>query len=135
MEQSFATTIGTTYTLRLDPGVFGGEGNGAEIDQTLRMQVLGNSGGTTVLNKTVTIRGSAAGFVWAPQTHTFVADSTSTILRLSDASASGLGTDLFVDNVRVQAGTLPPSSLTIQSTPAAGKAITIAQPDLAGQSG
>ncbi|MCP5531676.1 MAG: DUF642 domain-containing protein [Akkermansiaceae bacterium] len=135
VEQSFATTIGTTYTLRLDPGVFGGEGNGAEIDQTLRMQVLGNSGGTTVLNKTVTIRGSAAGFVWAPQTHTFVADSTSTILRLSDASTSGLGTDLFVDNVRVQAGTLPPSSLTIQSTPAAGKAITIAQPDLAGQSG
>ncbi|MCP5547066.1 MAG: hypothetical protein H7A50_06805 [Akkermansiaceae bacterium] len=36
---------------------------------------------------------------------------------MSDASTSGQELDLFVDNVRVRAGTLPPSSLTIHRPP------------------
>lgn len=131
VEQSFATTAGTTYTLRLDVGAYGGP-NGAAVAQTLNIAVVGSG---NVLSKSVTVQGAASSFVWAPQTFTFTANSASTILRFSDGSSTGAGTDLFVDNVRVQSGILPPSILTVTTTPLAGKAITVATTDLAGQGG
>ncbi len=130
VEQSLATVAGTTYTLRLDVGVYGGP-NGAAITQTLNIAAVGTS---TVLSKSVTVQGTTSTFVWAPQTFTFTANSASTILRFSDGSSTGAGTDLFVDNVRVQSGTLAPSILTVNTTPDPGKAITVTQADLAGQS-
>ncbi len=127
--QQFNTVVGTTYTVQLDVGVYGGPG-GASIDQTLDIRAIGVG---IPLNRTVTVRGNSSSFVWAPQTFTFTADSAATTLRLADASSTGAGTDLFVDNVRIRAGVLPPSTLTVASTPAAGKAITVNTPDLAGQ--
>jgi lysophospholipase L1-like esterase len=128
VQQSFATTPGTVYTLQLDPGVYGGP-NGAAITQTLNINVVGNA---MLLAKSVTIQGTTSTFVWAPQTFTFTADSNTSTLILADGSSSGAGTDLFVDNVRVRAGTLAPSTLTVTSTPDLGKVVT-ATPDLAEQ--
>ncbi|RYD22127.1 MAG: tandem-95 repeat protein, partial [Verrucomicrobiaceae bacterium] len=129
VEQALATVAGTTYTLRLDVGVYGGP-TGAAVAQTLNIAAVGSS---TVLSKSVTVQGTTSTFVWAPQTFTFTANSASTILRFSDGSSTGNGTDLFVDNVRVQSGTLAPSIMTVTTTPDPGKAITVTQPDLAGQ--
>lgn len=128
VQQSFATTPGTVYTLQLDPGVYGGP-SGAAITQTLNINVVGNA---MLLSKSVTIQGTTSTFVWAPQAFTFTADSNTTTLILADGSSTGAGTDLFVDNVRVRAGTLAPSTLTVTSTPAAGKVVT-ATADLAEQ--
>jgi len=128
-QQSFATTAGTTYTLQLDVGAYGGT-NGSGAAQTLNISVIGNA---ILLNKNVTVQGTTSTFVWSAQTFTFTADSSQTTLFLADASATGQGMDLFVDSVRVRAGTLAPSTMTVNTTPAAGKAITVATADMAGQ--
>jgi Protein of unknown function (DUF642) len=91
------------------------------------------SANSILLNRSVTIQGTTSTFVWAPQTFTFTANSTTSIIILSDGSSTGAGTDLFVDNVRVRSGTLAPSIMTVNTTPDAGKSITVNTPDLAGQ--
>ncbi|MEO5914515.1 MAG: Ig-like domain-containing protein [Luteolibacter sp.] len=128
--QSFGTTIGTSYTLQLDVGAYGGP-SGAPVSQTLNIGVVGSG---TLLSKSVTLVGGAGNAIaWAPRTYTFTANSTTTFLYLSDGSATSNGTDLFVDNVRVRSGTQAPSTILVNSTPANGKVITVATPDLAGQ--
>ncbi|MEO5914296.1 MAG: cadherin-like domain-containing protein [Luteolibacter sp.] len=126
--QTLATTVGTTYTLQLDvsayaPGISG-------ISQSLNVAVEGSG---ILLSRTVSIVSSGTTTVWAPQTFTFTANTTATTLFLADASSTGNGTDLFVDNVRIRPGTLAPVTLAVNSTPAAGKVITVSTPDLAGQ--
>jgi|GEM_PF-1483323 len=129
VEQSFTTTPGTTYTLQLDVGSYGGPA-GAAVSQTLNIGVVGSS---TLLTRSVTVPGSTSIIPWQPQTFTFTANSTTTILYLTDGSSTGNATDLFVDNVRVKAGTLAPSTLTVNSTPSAGKTMTVSPTDLASQ--
>ncbi len=126
--QAFPTVIGTTYTLRFDCGA-----NGTPvINQLLDVNVFG-AGGAPVLTRRLTLPGGNAVVKWLPQVLTFTANSTSSTLMFSDGSTTGNLIDIFVDNVRVQAGTLPPAVLTVNTTPVTGKAITVGTPDVAGQ--
>ena len=128
--QSFPTTIGTSYTLQLDIGAYGGPA-GAAVNQTLNISVVGSG---SLLSKSVTLLGGGGNSIaWAPRTYTFTANSATTFLYLSDGSATGNGTDLFVDNVRVRSGTQAPSVITVNTTPANGMLITATPGDLAGQ--
>jgi len=127
--QSFPTTPGTTYTLQLDIGAYGGP-NGAAVNQTLNITVAGTG---NLLSKSVTLLGGNGNAIaWAPRTYTFTANSATTFLYLADGSASGNGTDLFVDNVRVRSGIQAPSAILVESNPS-GKAITVGTPDLSAQ--
>ena len=128
--QSFATSVGTSYTLQLDVAAYGGPA-GQAVNQTLNIGVVGSG---TLLSKSVTLVGGAGNsIVWNPRTYTFTANSTTTFLYLSDGSATSNATDLFVDNVRVRSGTQAPSTIVVNTTPAAGKVVTVNTPDLAGQ--
>ncbi len=128
--QSFPTTPGTTYTLQLDIGAYGGP-NGAAVNQTLNITVVGTG---NLLSKSVTLLGGGGNAIaWAPRTYTFTANSPTTFLYLADGSATGNGTDLFVDNVRVKAGIQAPSTILVESWNAPGTLITVATPDLTGQ--
>ena len=126
--QTFTTAIGTTYTLQLDVSAFAP--GAAGVSQTLNVAVEGSG---ILLSRAVTVVGSGTTTVWAPQTFTFTANTTATTLFLADASSSGATTDLFVDNVRIQSGTLAPSVMTVNTTPASGLAVTASPADLAGQ--
>ncbi len=126
--QAFPTVIGTTYTIQFDCGA-----NGVPVvDQLLDVDVFG-ANGASVLSRRLTLPGGNAVVQWLPQVMTFTADSTSSTLMFSDRSTTGNAIDIFVDHVRVQAGTLPPAILTVNTTPAQGKAITVGTPDSAGQ--
>ncbi len=126
--QAFTTVPGTTYTLQFDSGA-----NGTPlIDQLLDINVFG-AGGSSILTRRLVLPGGNAIVKWRPYTYTFTANSTSSTLMFSDGSTTGNLIDIFVDNVRVQAGTLPPAVLTVNTTPAQGKAITVNTPDIAGQ--
>ncbi|MES2657778.1 MAG: Ig-like domain-containing protein [Verrucomicrobiota bacterium] len=126
VEQSFATTIGTTYTVQLDAAAFGP----SALNQTLIVAVYGNG---TLLSRSIPLTGTSGTFSWAPLTFSFTANSTTSTLQLADGSSTGSGVDLYMDNVRVKQGMLAPAILTVNSTPASGKALTISPTDMAGQ--
>ncbi len=126
VEQSFATTIGTTYTVQLDAAAFGP----SALNQTLNVAVYGNG---TLVTRSFPLTGTSSTFAWAPLTFSFTANSTTSTLQLADGSTTGSGVDLYMDNVRVREGSLAPAILTVNSTPATGKAVTVTPADLAGQ--
>jgi len=105
LSQTFATVAGQSYTLTFDAGVLSYNTD----SQTLEVTVTGS---TSLLTRLITINGLGGGTNrWLPQTFGFVADSGSTTLTFRDQSASTLGLDLTLDNVRVSgpsAGNVPP---------------------------
>lgn len=95
LSQSFATVPGQTYTLAFDVGVFSYNTN----SQALQVTVTGTG---SLLSRTITLNGNGNGSNrWAPQSFTFVADSTNSLIRFRDISASTAALDLLLDHIRI----------------------------------
>ncbi|MEO5712428.1 MAG: Ig-like domain-containing protein, partial [Luteolibacter sp.] len=95
LSQTFATTVGKTYTLAFDAGVF----SYTTDPQSLLVTVKGSA---SLLSRSVNLTGTGGGaFTWAAQSFSFTADSASTILTFRDQSTATIGLDLLLDNVRV----------------------------------
>ncbi|MEO8614255.1 MAG: DUF642 domain-containing protein, partial [Luteolibacter sp.] len=120
LSQAFLTTPGQTYGFSLDVGVLGGN----NIQQRLQVAV---NGGASLVSQTVAVLGTGASTpAWTPKGYTFVADSTTTILTLTDVSTTPTNADLLVDNVKI--GLL--RTLTVSSSPATGISVTVTPNDL-----
>jgi VCBS repeat-containing protein len=122
--QTFATTIGQPYKVELDFGVIS---PGAPQEQKLGVTVTGAS---TLVSEEETLSGSGQNTAdYVLKTYAFIADSTTTILTLSDLSVATSGVDLLLDNVRVTAGAV--RTLTVNSPVAGGVNVTVSPADLA----
>jgi large repetitive protein len=128
--QTFATTTGQAYRLELDAGVIGA----ASRRQRLGIQVSGTS---SLAQKTEELATSGSTARWSPVILTFVADSASTTLKLSDLSAGlpstqSSSSDLLLDRLRITPITATGS---LRVTSSAGTSVTIsASPaDLSGK--
>jgi hypothetical protein len=107
--QSFNTVPGTTYWIGYDVAANGLEPKTASVQLTIR-------GTTQLLSRSTSVIGPNNYRInWsAPQSSTFVADSTRTTVTFTDTTADGGGVDLLLDWVRVHP--LPASTII---TPAA----------------
>jgi lysophospholipase L1-like esterase len=98
VSQSFTSEIGTTYNVAFDAGVWGFNTNA----QRLQFKVDGSS---NLITQVITINSLSGGLTrWVPQTFSFVANSTTTVLTFTDQSTTTAGLDLILDNVRVTTG-------------------------------
>ncbi|WP_348223492.1 Ig-like domain-containing protein [Luteolibacter sp.] len=94
ISQSFATLVGTTYTLAFDAGIVSYNTN----SQTLLVTVTGTG---SLLSQTINIFGNGGGSAqWFPKSFTFTANSLTTTLTFRDQSTTTSGLDMVLDNVR-----------------------------------
>jgi len=108
LSQSFATTMGQTYTLAFDAGVLAYNTN----SQTIQVTVTGAG---SLLSRTITLIGAGGGTSrWLPQSFTFVANSTAATLTFRDQSTSTNSLDLLLDNIRITATASALASLVPQ---------------------
>ena len=127
--QTFPTTIGQPYTVELDMGIFGTAGH----MQRLQVTIVGDSTLVEQLEEVAAVAGPAK---WTHKGYSFIANSSTTTLALSDASWTLLpssvarNADLLLDNVRVTAAVA--RTLTVASSPFNGLNVTVSQPDLDG---
>ncbi|MEO7098413.1 MAG: Ig-like domain-containing protein, partial [Luteolibacter sp.] len=96
LSQTFATTVGQTYSLTFDAAVLAYTSD----PQTLQVSTKGTG---NLLTQSITLTGSDGVIRWLPQAYSFTADSTSTTLIFRDLSTATIGLDLLLDNVRVVA--------------------------------
>jgi VCBS repeat-containing protein len=119
LTQTFATTLGASYTLAFDLGVLAYNTN----PQTLKIDVTGSG---SLLSQTATINGINNGTVkWEPKSYTFTANSSATTLTFTDTSASTNSLDMLLDNVRVSSS---PALMVAMSAPLAISAREAAAP-------
>jgi hypothetical protein len=97
LSQTFATMIGTVYTLEFDAGVYGIR---SADPLQLQIQIFGAA---TLLNQTVTPpeNGSFNPAPFQHYTFNFVADSASTTLQFSNIGLGNANADVMVDTVSV----------------------------------
>ncbi|HLP75707.1 MAG TPA: Ig-like domain-containing protein, partial [Candidatus Paceibacterota bacterium] len=130
ISQSFATTPGQSCTLDLDMGIVSSV---AGRKQRLQVTV---AGATTLVSQPEEITAVLGPAQWVAKSYSFVADSATTTLTLSDASgalgSAALNTDLLLDNVRVT--TQLTRTLAVTSSPSSGASITVTPLDLLGNS-
>ena len=99
LAQTFNTTIGQTYNLDFDTGIFGRKTGGAN----LRVQVTGSG---SLLNQTVapayvnTTNPNAVTF--AHFHFTFIANSTTTTVQFSDSRSGNASGDIVLDSVAIR---------------------------------
>jgi len=104
LSQSFATAAGQTYSLAFDAGTLSFNTN----SQTLQVSATGTG---SLLSRTITLNGAGNGTNrWVPQSFTFVANSSTTVLTFRDQSTSTNGLDLTLDNVRLTAAASLPNT-------------------------
>jgi VCBS repeat-containing protein len=96
VSQSIATVAGQTYTILFDYGA--GDGLGT---QTMRFEAIG---GSQLISQTL-VTNSSNPVDHRTYAFTFVADSTSTLIRFSDISTQTNSIDILLDNVRMFVGT------------------------------
>ena len=118
--QTIPTAVGAAYTLAFDVGAFA-----AASAQRLQVSATGTSSLVSQIS-TVTGPGSNS-TIWLPQSVSFTANSTSTVIRFTDVSATSLNVDLLLDNIRLT--TNVPRTLTISSTPNTGVNIAVTPAD------
>ena len=117
VSQNITTVIGQRYTLRFDH--WANASVTTSTTQSLNVQVVGSS---TLINRTV----ESSGYNASPATQygnhsfTFVANSTNTIIRFADVSATTFAIDGRLDDVRVFAST---SNITVNENSGNGTAI------------
>jgi lysophospholipase L1-like esterase len=127
ISQTFATVPGLSYVLLFDVGVLAANTNSQILEVSL-------SGNASLLLETINLTGDGTGSsVWTPRAFNFTADSTSTTLTFKDFSPASNSIDLLLDNVRVMLDT--PRTLTVNSSPATGVAITVSPNDRNGAGG
>ena len=127
ISQSFATTVGKTYVLKLEMGVIAG----INVQQRMLVNISGTNPLISQLETITSTSGTIA--TWIPKTFTFVADSSATTLALLDQSSSGTNRDLIIDNVRCSIRL--DETLTVNSSPDTGLNITTTPDDLNGAGG
>ncbi|MEO8614262.1 MAG: DUF642 domain-containing protein, partial [Luteolibacter sp.] len=126
LSQTFSTTVGQTYQLTFDAGVFGF----STSDQRLNVSVAGSG---NLLSQIVTVTGLGGGATrWVPQNFAFVANSAATTLTFTDVSTTSNNLDLVLDNVRLTPQLL--RTFTLTSSPASGASITMSPVDVGGNS-
>ena len=105
IEQSFATTLGSEYTVAFAVGRDGGY-----PDQTLTLesQIFGSSGQIAVQ-----ISQPPSSIGWSLESFTFIADSGLSTLQFTDISGSNPNTDLELDAVSVTAVVPEPSTVLL----------------------
>jgi hypothetical protein len=99
LSQTLATTIGQTYALNFDSGVFGEPANGP---LTLQIQVFGASMDTLV-NDTIAPpeNNNFDPATFSHYTYSFTADSASTTLKFTDGGLGNANADVMLDTVSV----------------------------------
>jgi hypothetical protein len=114
IEQTFATTPGSEYSVTFAVGRDGGY-----PDQilTLESQIFGSSG-----QLAIQIGAPPSSIGWSLETFTFVADSELSTLQFTDISGSNPNTDLDLDAVSVTAVVPEPSTVLLFLFGAAGAA-------------
>jgi lysophospholipase L1-like esterase len=129
LSQTFATTVGQTYQLTFDYGVYA-----FNTPSLQRLQVIVGGGTNALVTDTLTINrnGGGGGVVWASGTYDFTAVTTETTLTFTDASTVSASLDLLLDDVRV--GALATRYLSITSSSASGAVMTVSPDDTAGNS-
>ncbi len=96
LSRSFATTPGQKYRLSFQLGVY----SYVWGEQRISVEAQGNG---ALLSASASINGSRGGRVaWAPQSFTFVADSSVTRLTFRDVSPTSFSIDMLLDKVQVQ---------------------------------
>ncbi len=124
LSQTFATTVGKSYSLNFDAGVF----SYTTDPQSLQVTVNGSA---SLLTRSVNLIGTGGGAItWAAQSFSFTADRASTTLTFRDQSTATVGLDLLLDNVRVNplpsasasSVVIPPS---VAPTPAPAPSLTV----------
>jgi lysophospholipase L1-like esterase len=131
--QTFTTTPGTVYTVNFDQGVLAFNTS----SQVLRARV-DNASGTALFNQTYSLRGIGNGnTVWSARSFTFTANSATSKITFSDASTTGAGLDLLLDNVRITppgpGGTIVSRTLTVNSSGVSAVPVTVTPTDNASQ--
>lgn len=98
LEQAFTTAAGSNYDVSFD---FGKWFVSVDFPGTAALRVQVMSGGTVVLDQTVSDSTGATTNWWTPYSYTFTATSSDSMIRFSDASSGTIGFDGLLDNVRV----------------------------------
>jgi Ca2+-binding RTX toxin-like protein len=104
LTQTVSTAAGTVYTLSLEAGAY----SFTETSQQLRVEII--SGGTTVVDQTITVAGSLSQIFEGLQ-FSFIGQGTTTTIRLSDSSTVTTSTDLLIDAVSLTADTASADTL------------------------
>lgn len=111
ISQNFATVPGATYTLTFDIGILAFNFS----PQTIQVSAAGS---TNLFSQSTSITGTGNGSTrWESHRFTFVADSSTTKLTLTDVSTGTDGADLRLDNVRVtdaNSSSNAPQALTLE---------------------
>ena len=93
--QSFKTTVGHSYVLQFDMGVYSFNTNAQRLSVTAQ-------GSSALVSDTVSLAGLGGGAVsWVAKSYTFVANSATTTLTFRDVSATSVNLDMLLDHVRV----------------------------------
>jgi VCBS repeat-containing protein len=125
LSQTFATTVGQSYGLTFDMGVFSFN----TLQQRLALSVEGSG---TLVSDALTIDGIGGGNTkWVPESYVFVANSPTTTVTFTDISTTSDSIDLLIDRVEVTASVR--SALAITSFPQSGAAIGISPADANGE--
>jgi len=107
--QDFATTAGTEYTVSFAYGNYG-----ASTLQTLNVSLSDDNYGTLASASFADSTGTTdLSALWNSTSVTFVAASSTTRLTFTDAGSTTSSTDLFVDNVAVEAVPEPMTMLAL----------------------
>ena len=133
ISQTFTTSPGTVYTVAFDQGVLAFNSG----TQVIRARV-DNSSGTALFNQTYSLRGNSVGTpVWQGRSFTFTANSATSKITFTDASTTGNGLDLLLDNVRITppgpGGTIVTRTLTVNSSGVSAVPVTVTPTDNASQ--
>lgn len=127
LSQTFATTVGQTYQLTFDYGLYAFN---TPSQQRLQVAVLGGSQELVTDMVTINRNGGGGGVVWSSETYDFTAVTTETTLTFTDASAVSASLDLLLDHVRV--GALATRYLSVTSSATRGAGMTISPDDTSG---
>ncbi|HJT82031.1 MAG TPA: DUF642 domain-containing protein [Chthoniobacterales bacterium] len=112
LSQTFPTTIGQTYVVEFDSGVYG-----TRTDSHLQLNVA-VSGNGTLLDRTITppdaFTNVANFVVFHHYRYAFTADSTTSTLAFTDIGLGNADADIVIDTVSVMPATLPsPTTLPL----------------------
>ena len=127
LSQSFVTVPGQSYRVRFSLGVYSFNFN----QQRMQFSVEGSG---VLLSQLLVLSGKFGGVLtWTPQEFVFIANSTATTLRFTDVSTTSNSIDLLLDDVRVEPAGVT-RSLSVQSSPGGGVAISVTPADVNGAS-
>jgi len=127
IHQTFPTVTGQLYTVGFDVGILGTAGQKLLLQASI-------TGSTNLITRLEELTAQAGPAQWYHKGYSFIANSSTTTITFSDASAtltplsSAFNSDLLLENVKAAATTA--QTLTVATSPAIGLVVTVDQPDL-----